>query len=164
MRRPLAYAKDLAARRRNNERVALVVVSVHDWAAGKWFDGQPAVARLVVPDDLPLADADFSVALALDVLVCGMCQEPDFYAVCDALAEAGAASIWGEFDDGIWLVERVARTWVAVDGPYAVPKMSAVLRFNRLAMLIMRRGLYGSKFFDAARQEALAPFLEALKE
>ena len=56
MRRPLAYAKDLAARRRNNERVGLVVVAVHDWEAGKWFEGRPEVARLVVPDDLLLAD------------------------------------------------------------------------------------------------------------
>ena len=164
MRRPLAYAKDLAARRRNNERVGLVVVAVHDWEAGKWFEGRPEVARLVVPDDLLLADADWSVALALDVLVCGACPEPAFYAVCDALALAGAASIWGEFADGVWLVEKAGRSWVAVDGPYAVMKLGAVLRANRLAMLILRQGMYGSKVFDSARQAALAPFVEALAE
>ena len=162
--RPLAYARGLLARRRNNERVGLVVVSVHDWEAGKWFAGRPEVARLVVPDDLPLAEADWSVALALDVLVCGECPEPAFYAVCDALALAGAASVWGEFADGVWLLERAGRAWVAVEGPYAVVKFGAALRLNRLAMLVMRRGMYGSRVFDAARQAALAPFVEALAE
>lgn len=162
--RPLAYARGLLARRRNNERVGLVVVSVHDWEAGKWFDGRPEVARLVVPDDLPLAEADWSVALALDVLVCGECPEPAFYAVCDALALAGAASIWGDFADGLWLLERAGRAWVAVDGPYSAMKFGAALRLNRLAMLVMRRGMYGSRVFDVVRQAALAPFVEALAE
>ena len=164
MRKALAYGKDLAARRRNNERVGLLVVALHDWDAGKWFEGRPEVARVLLPDDVLVADADWSVCLALDVLVCGEVPDALFYAACAALEKAGAASVWGDFSTGVCLIERVGQRFVAVDGPYPVEKLGAALRQHRSAAILLRLGMYASRVYDGARQAMLAPFLAALVE
>jgi hypothetical protein len=164
MRKVLAYSKDLAARRRNSERVGLLVVALHDWDAGKWFEGRPEVARVLLPDDVPVADADWSVCLALDVLLCGSAPDDVFYAACSALERAGAASIWGDFSTGVSLVERCGKTWVAVDGPFSIEKLGAALRQHRSAAILLRLGVYSSRLYDGARQAMLAPFLGALVE
>lgn len=155
MRRLPAYAKELVERRQNGERVGLAVVSLHDWKAGLWFDGRPEVVRVVVPADLPVATVDWSWALALDVVVCGAASDTDFYAACDALQAAGAASLWGEFADGVWLLERGFRLWSAVDGPVALKTLPSSLRLHRTVMMMLRRGFYGSRVFDAARSALL---------
>lgn len=151
MRRALAYANDVAARRRGGERIGLLVVAVGDWEAGLWYDGRPAVARVVLPEDLSVAAADWSVVMALDVVVCGRCAEPLFYAVCAALERAGAASIWGEFEDGIWLLVRARKLWFATDGPFSIARFGAALRAHRGAAMALSIGFYGSRIFDAAR-------------
>jgi len=152
MPRPLAYGKELAARRRNGDRIGLLVVSVHDWEAGKWLDGRSEVARLVLPDDVPVGEADWSLCRGLDTLVCGECSEADFYAVCSALFHATPASLWGHFDDGVWLMEPSSRRWYAIEGPYEPHKFGPALRLHRNVMMILRRGFYGLPLFDAARQ------------
>jgi len=159
MRRRLAHAKAVADKRAAGERIGLLVVSVHCWKSGTWFDGRPEVCRVVLPEDLPVEQADWSLALALDVLVCGRAVDGTFFAALDALANAGAASVWAEFDDGIWLMERAARLWVAVDGPFFVAKLGAVLREHRSVMMLLRRGFYGSRIFNDARRAILSQTL-----
>jgi hypothetical protein len=155
MGRPLAYAKDLAAKRKAGERVGLVVLSLHDWDAGTWFAERSDVARLVLPADVPADEANFSICLACDVLLCGTAPDETFYAVCKALEDAGAASIWGDFGDGFWLLERAHRLWLAMEGPYGPAKLGAALRLHRNVMMMLRLGFYGSRVFDAARAALL---------
>lgn len=150
--RPLAYAKDLAARRRNNERIGLLIVSLNDWEAGKWFEGQPAVARVVLPDDVPVAAADWSLCLALDVLVCGDADETLLHAALLALEKAGAASLWVDYDDGVWRVERGVKLWSAITGPVPLAKLPAALRLERNVMTMLGIGFYRSRIFDGARK------------
>jgi hypothetical protein len=88
MTRPLAYGKELAARRRNGERIGLLVVSVHDWEAGKWFEGRSEVARLVLPEDVPVGEADWSLCHGLDVVICGGASDVDFYAAASVVFHA----------------------------------------------------------------------------
>lgn len=158
--RPLAYGNDVMERRARGERVGLLVVAVHDWDAGQWYAGRPEVCRVVLPSDLPIEAADWTIALAADVLVCGRCDERLFYAVCSALARAGAASVWGDFDDGFWSLEPLRKSWVALEGPYPVQRFGAALRRHRDAMILLRRGMYGSRVYDAARAALAAPILE----
>lgn len=155
MRKLLAYAKDLAARRQSGERVGLLVVAVHDWEAGKWFETRTEVCRVLLPEDVAVGEADWSVALALDCVVCGRADDALFYSVCDALRRNGAASIWGDFADGIWLLEPVGKRWLAVEGPYDLGRLGAALRSHRQVMMMLRKGFYGSRVFDAARQAIL---------
>lgn len=162
MTRPLAYGKDLIALRRRGDRVGLLVVAVHDWEAGMQFAGRSEVARVVLPEDVPVAEADWSVAMALDVLVCGdSAPEVVFYDTCSALRKAGAASLWGGFEEGILLLDQLAgRSWVTgfghpYGGPYDGPRFSAALRGYRSLMMMLRDGFYGSRIFDGARQAIL---------
>jgi hypothetical protein len=155
MTRPLAYGKELAARRRNGERIGLLVVSVHDWEAGKWFEGRSEVARLVLPEDVPVGEADWSLCHGLDVVICGGASDVDFYAAASAAFHAAPASLWGYFSDGVWLMEPSVRRWYASEGPYDPRKFGAVLRMYRTTMMMMRRGFYGRALFDEARRAVL---------
>lgn len=156
MRRSLAYAKTVAERRQAGERVGLLVVSLHDWKAGTWFESRPEVCRVMLPADLSVGEADWSACLALDCLVCGAANDDVFYAACEALSRHGAASVWGEFDDGFWLLERGVKMWHAVDGPYALSKLGAAMRLHREVSMMLRRGFYASRVFDQARQAVLS--------
>mgnify|MGYP001362128851 CR=1 FL=1 len=60
--RPLAYGNDVMERRARGERVGLLVVAVHDWDAGQWYAGRPEVCRVVLPSDLPIEAADWTIA------------------------------------------------------------------------------------------------------
>jgi hypothetical protein len=163
MRKALAYSRALTERRARRERVGLVVVSLHDWEAGKWFEGRPEVARLVLPADVLVDAADWSVCLACDVLICGDAPDALFYQVCDAL-EKFAASLWGEFETGIYRVERCGKSWFSDDGPFEVARLGAALREFRVRAMCFRIGMYGSRMFDSAREAWLRPFIEALAE
>ena len=158
--KPLAYSKPLAEKRAAGERVGLLVISLHDWDAGRWFECRPEVFRLVLPSDLPADTANFSICLACDVLLCGRAPSEQFYSVCNAVEAAGAASIWGEFDDGFWLLERAHKVWLAMEGPYVPEKLGAALRLHRNCMLMLRRGFYASRVFDDARQALLRSMCE----
>lgn len=151
MLKPLAYSKSLIDKRQAGQRVGLLVVSVHDWASGKWFDDRAEVARVVLPPDVAVDAADWSVCLALDCIVTGAAVDGTFLEAGAALQRCGAASVWGEFADGFWLLEPVGRRMAAVEGPYPLNRMGAVLRQHREAMMMLRLGFYGSRVFNAAR-------------
>ncbi len=163
MRRALAYAKAVADRRRAGERIGLLVVSVHGWDAGKWFEGSPEVCRVLLPADTAVESADWSVCLALDVLVCGDADDAVFCAVVRAILAAGAVSCWGEFSDGVHRVAVLGTgKVVAVEGPVPVHKLGAALRLFRPAALALRIGGYGSRAFDAVRAAMFGPLLAEL--
>lgn len=151
-----AYAKDLLARRRSGERIGLLVVGVHDWEFGRRLAERPNVARLVVPDDALPHALDWSCAVALDCLVGGECLPAVFMAAAVMLSRVGAASVWGEFDDGIWLLEPLStasrrRTLFASEGPLKPNDLPAAIRNYRERCLLTRTGVYGTPAFDAAR-------------
>jgi len=155
MLKPLAYSKALVDKRKAGQRVGLLVVSVHDWDAGKWFEARAEVARVVLPTDVAVDAADWSVCLALDCIVTGAAVDGTFYEACAALKRCGAASVWGEFSDGFWLLEPAGRRMVAVEGPYPLNRMGAVLRQHRETMMMLQLGFYGSRVFNAARLAVL---------
>ena len=161
--RPMAYAKDFAARRRNGERCGLLVISVHGWESGKWFEGRPEVSRLLLPADVPVAEADWSVCLALDVLLCGPAPDEVFNAALLAAKDGGAASLWAEYEDGFHRLDG-RRLLHSAEGPYTVGELGAALRAFRPVAIGLRIGMYGSRVFDAARAAMAAPFLEAMAE
>ena len=155
-RKPLAYSKALMDRRAAGERVGLLVVGVHDWEAGQEMACRQNVLRVVVPQDAMPHEVDFSPCVALDCLICGRCAEPMFFATAIMLHAAGAASIWGEFDDGVWRLERDAsksnsKGFVAVEGPIQSGALALSVRAYREWALMTSRGVYGTKLFDAAR-------------
>lgn len=163
--RPLAYAKDLAARVANGERVGLLVVSLHCWRSGDWFEGRPEVARLVLTDDVPVERADWSVALAKDVVVCGTAPDAVADAVFEALARSGAASVWLEVKGGIQRVERHYGAWCGMCEPLSPKKLGAALRAYRHDAILFREGFYGSRIYAAAREgliDAMAGLRAAL--
>jgi len=153
-RRSPAYARELSARRQNGERIGLLIVSVHDWQAGRWFDGRPEVARIVIPEDQPLNAVRFDCAHALDVLLCGAGTTPDFNTVADELAKAEPASVWAEYVDGIWRMEPSSSGWLAVDGPFPVQWLARAIQTNRSWCLMQGKGIYGRPVFAAARLAA----------
>ena len=155
-RRSPAYAREVSSRRQQGERIGLLVVAVHDWQAGKWFENRPEVARVVIPDDQPLHSVRFDCAHALDVLLCGSGSSTDFDVVADALAKAEPASVWAEYDDGIWRIERISPNygWVSLDGPYPVQWMGRAVQNHRAWCLMRGEGIYGRPVFAAARLAA----------
>ena len=154
--KPLAYINALRERRRAGERIGLLVVSVHDWESGKDLEARANVARLVVPPDGLPHEFDWSAVVALDCLLVGQCQEAVFYASALMLRSASAASVWAEFDDGVWRLDSGSAKWyrhglVAVEGPVLPSEFPAALRNFRERSLLTRAGVYGTRAFDAAR-------------
>lgn len=159
----MAYAKAVAERRRNGERVGLLVVAVHDWNAGKWFEASPEVCRVMLPADLAVDEADWSVCLALDVVLTGAANDEVFFSAVRSAIAAGAVSCWGEFADGVHRLAVIGRqTVVAVEGPFPINKLGAALRAFRSDALALRIGGYGSRVFDAVRTATFGPLLAEL--
>lgn len=155
-RRAPAYAREVSARRQRGERVGLLVVAVHDWQAGRWFDGRQEVARVVVSDDQPLHSVRFDCAHALDVLICGAGSAKDFEQLADALAKAEPASVWAEYEDGIWRMDRTKGGWLAVEGPLPVQWLARAIQTHRAWCLMRGEGIYGRPVFADARLAAYA--------
>lgn len=155
--KPLAYGKQLLVRRKLGERIGLLVVALHDWNAGLEMASRPHVARVMLDEGQMPHECDWSPVLALDCLIAG--DEVDdavFYATATMLYAAGAASIWGEFPDGIWRLERwhskcCPMGFYAEAGPIAPERFGRALAAHRDCSLLIRAGVYGTKLYDAAR-------------
>lgn len=167
--KPPAFGKPLIARRRLGERIGLLVVAVHDWEAGKEIAERSGTARIVVDAvDLP-HELDWKCAVALDCLIVGDCDPAVFYAVATMLYAAGAASIWAEFTDGIFRLERWASPlcpmgFYADDGPVPAARLGVALAVNRSWALMRRAGVYGTKMYDPARDAEFAKAFGPLAE
>jgi len=155
-----AFARDVIARRQAGERIGLLVVSVHSWRAGKWFEARPEVARVVVPPDQPASLLRFDCALHLDVVLCGDCSDDVLYAAADSLLLYRPGSIWAEFDDGFYLLERTGSRWL-IDSSNPVPLsgLAAAVRAYRMYALAQQIGPYSATAFDPARQAFIAGIL-----
>jgi len=150
IKRHPAYARDVMARRSDGERIGLLVVSVHDWRAGKWFAHRPEVARVVVAPNQATDALRFDCAHALDVVICS--NDAEFFAVADAVQASEPASIWGEFGDGFYRLEKSRRGWVSVDGPFSLAGLPRAVRDYRLLALAVVEGGYALPAFEKARE------------
>jgi hypothetical protein len=160
--RPLAYAKQVSARIASGERVGLLVVSLHCWSSGDWFMHRDDVARVVLPSDLPVERADWSIALARDVVVCGPVPDDFVDTVFEALERSGAASLWLWCDAGFQRVEKHYGAWCGMCAPLPEKKLGAALRAYRRDAILFRSGFYGSRVYLAAR-EALIDAMPGLR-
>lgn len=161
--RGLAYAKQVSERIARGDRIGLLVVSLHCWRSGDWFDGRDDVARVVLPADLEAGRADWSIAMARDVVVCGPVPDVLVDAVLDALARSGAASLWLEVVGGIQRVERHADAWCGMCDPLPPKKLGAALRAHRHDAILFREGFYASRIYAAAR-DSLIDSMAGLRE
>lgn len=151
MRRP-AYARAFLDRVAAGERFSLVVIAVSDWSAGKMLTDRPHVARLVVPADADIAALDLSFLFGFDVLVMGG-EDAPFYGVSRLALAFGAASVWAEFDDGVWRLENWA-THPGVVAMESVKDADALLRrlpALRDIGLLTGQGAYKAPMFREAR-------------
>jgi hypothetical protein len=167
--KPPAFGKALIGRRKLGERIGLLVVAVHDWDAGKELASRSGTARVVVDVDQLPHELDWSCAVALDCLIVGGCAEAVFYATATMLFAAGAASIWGEFEDGIWRLERwpypgCPSGFLVEDGPVPAARFGTKLAAYRSWALLTRAGVYGTRVFDAARDAEYAKAFGPLAE
>lgn len=147
-----AYCKDLFAHRKAGKPVEAIVVSIHDWHFGRWFEREPNVFRLVIPEDVPVTTVDWSPVTACDVILCGGSDE-DFYAAAQLLRASMAASVWGFFGEGFALLEdwpHGSRS-IATAGPFPERELMREIRAWRDVALIQGRGVYGMPLFREAR-------------
>lgn len=156
--KPLAYGKQLVGRRKLGERVGLLVVALHDWNAGLDVAARTGVARVMLAEDVLPHEADWSCAVALDCLVVGECDPAVFYAAVTMLFAAGAASIWGQFADGVYLLRRWPSRCCPMgfyaEGEAISPgRFARALSVHRDCSLLIRAGVYGTNLFDSARAE-----------
>lgn len=156
-----AYARELLEKRQQGKRIGLLLVSVDDWEGGWYLRDKPNVARVVCRPDLDLATADFSVAAGVDVLVCGDASAERLDTATLACLAAGAASVWGEYNDGLWRVTYWPH-WsphvLAEDGPVAPAALAAALAAFREVAVLLEQGFYGQPMFRPVRAELLARF------
>lgn len=156
---PPAGGRPLLGRRKAGERIGLLIVAVHDDAAGRELALRSGTARIQVMIDTLPHELDWSCSVALDCLVLGECAEPVFYATVTMLHAAGAASIWGVFADGVWRLERylskaTPQGFYATDGPVEPAKLAQAIKIHREYALMTRRGLYGTAPYAPARLAA----------
>lgn len=154
-----AFARDVMARRQAGERIGLLVVSVHSWRAGKWFEARPDVARVVVPPDQPAGLLRFDCALQLDVVLCGDCPDDVLYDAADSLLLYRPASIWAEFDGGFCRLDRLRSGWIADGDAVPLSGLAAAVRAYRMYALAREIGPYADRAFDPARQAFIAGIL-----
>lgn len=165
MRLP-GYAKALAEYRATGKPLDALVVSIHDWDDGYWFDHVPTVKRLVIPEDLPVVEVDWAPVTTADVILCGG-SDSDFYAAAQLVRAAMAASVWGQFADGFWLLEAwpYGSKSIATAGPFAERELLNEIRCNRDVALMQGAGVYGLPLFREARVRlwgrAFGPEVEA---
>ena len=153
-----AYARDVLAKKQSGQHIGLLVLSVHDWEAGKDLAEKPGVARIVIPDDLPPEGADLSVLAGLDVLVTGE-DTPSFWMAVNGAFAWRAATVWVDDASDVLLLtssprlstmRRVSRT-----------RFAAELSSLRETMLLCRDAPYDSPVFDGARSALLNRFVGA---
>lgn len=159
--RPPVWARELQEKRQEGRRVGLLLVSVDEWRGGWFFADRPNVFRIVCPPDFDIAGADFSVTAGVDVLVCGEAPADRLDAATLACLAAGAASVWGEYSDGLWRTTywpHWAPHVLCEDGPVPVEEFSARLAAFRETAVLLQDGFYGQPMFRPVRADLLARF------
>lgn len=159
--RPPGYARELLAKRQEGKRIGLLLVAVDDWEGGWYFRDKSNVSRIVCMPDLDIAAADFSVAAGVDCLVCGEAAAGRLDAATLACLAAGAASVWGEYNDGLWRTTYWPH-WsphvLCEDGPVSPAEFSARLATFRETAILLQDGFYGQPMFRSVREGMLERF------
>lgn len=156
-----AYARDLLSKRQEGKRIGLLLVAVDDWEGGWYLYGKPNVCRVICPPDFEFSGADFSVASGVDCLVCGDGAPDRLNAATLACLAAGAASVWGEFNHGLWRTTYWPH-WsphvLCEDGPVPFEAFAARLASFRETAILMESGFYGQPMFRPVRADLLTRF------
>lgn len=183
--RLLPYSKALIAQRAAGERPWLAVVTMGNDAQRKLmrmaaFDGAAGVARIWVPDDFAIEQADLAWAVGLDVFVAPFCDFERSGAFLVRLWKARPATVWvldGKTErdrDGRWhkntskFTATQARLWppfrpgfdfdathryeLPLDGTFKAQVTAA----RELALLVGDAPLFDDPRFSAARAKLLA--------
>lgn len=156
-----AYSRDLLAKRQEGKRIGLLLVAVDDWQGGWYLYGKPNVSRVTCPPDFEFAGADFSVAAGVDVLVCGQGAVERLDAATLACLAAGAASVWGEYSNGLWRTTfwpHEPPYILAEQGPVPYEDFAASLAAFRETSILLQHGYYGQPMFRPVREEMLRSF------
>ncbi len=154
-----AYAHDLLKKRQEGARIGLLLVAVDDWKGGWYLADKPNVFRIVCPPDLDIAGADFSVSEGCDVLVCGEGAADRLNMATLACLAAGAASAWGEYNNGLWRTTfwpHEAPFLVCEEGPVQTDEFAARLTAFREREILLEAGHYGKPMFRPVRMAMLA--------
>ena len=165
-RKAPAYGNALLARRKLGERIGLLIVAVHDNDLGRELAARSGTARVLVHETTLPHELDWTCAVALDCLICD-CDETLLYATATMLFAAGAASIWAQFDEGIFRLERYRsdrRGFIAPEWPVAPGALGRAIQAHRQLSLLRREGVYGAPIFDGARDELLASIFGPLAD
>lgn len=156
-----AYARDLLIKRQEGKRIGLLLLAVDDWKGGWYLADKPNVCRVICPPDFEIAGADFSVTAGVDVLVCGEGAPDRLDAATLACLAAGAASVWGEYNNGLWRTTywpHWAPHVLCEDGPVPVEAFGAKLAAFREREVLLESGFYGQPMFRPVREGLLERF------
>jgi len=163
--RLLPYSKQLVARRAAGERPWLVVVTIGNEADRKLmrmgaFDGDTGIARIWVPDDFNIAEADLSWVIGLDVFVAPFCDAARATEFIATLWRARPATLW-QLDAGFTATRlyawRSARGGCEFSSHFpARAKLDKGFRARvesarDIALIAHDAPLFNSAAFDAAR-------------
>ena len=154
LKRP-AYARALTERLATGAPVALVVIAVHDWQAGRMVAERPGVVRLVIPPDVAAAEVDLSLLAGHDVLIVGGDLVP-FLTLSLLALRAQALSVWGEYEDGICRAAllpsgRLVTTQTLPDADALLQALPAL----RVVAAIAGDGIFAEPAFRPARAAAI---------
>lgn len=147
-----AYARDVLAMKQSGQRIGLLVVSVHDWDAGKDLADKPGVARIVIPQDLPPEGADLSLLTALDVLLVGE-DSPAFWMAVRGAFAWRAATVWIDDKDDVLRLTDYPTLTTMQRAPRS--RLAHALTAHRDGMLLSREWPYDQPVFEPARQSLM---------
>lgn len=170
MSRPLPYSRKLVAARAEGERPWLVVVTMGD--VGDWPTINrlrlPGSARIWVPDDYELAEADLRWALGMDILLAPYCDVSRATEFAAQLWRAKPATLW-QVDAGFTATRLFATSGlprVVAKEPFVAwrpslvkigPRLHEVVaRAREHALLVGDEPLFDDPKFAAARTRMVA--------
>ena len=150
---PPAWAHPVMEKKLAGERIGLLLVSVDEWYGGAQFADRPNVSRICALEDFDIAAGDWSVVAGLDVLVCGDCPAERFALAAVACLCSGAASVWGEYSEGVFRLElwRVAPYVVTVGPCIPFSQFGSALAAYRETAMLLQEGFYGMEAFQPMR-------------
>lgn len=148
------YARDLVKARQAGELVSLCIVG-SGWDAGKYFEDDAEVARVVVLDDMCLDAVRWNFLAGLDVLVAPGEDTPDarYHALILAAFEHQANSLWAEFEGGVFRCFCAHGRCFAQQGPVPLSLLARAVRYWRTHQLLGRIGAYADDCWDGERDD-----------
>jgi hypothetical protein len=152
-----AWALPVMERKQAGERIGLLLVSVDEWHGGELYADKPNVARICALEDFEIERGDWSVCAGLDCLVCGDCSAERFALAAVACLCSGAASVWGEYTEGVFRLDlwRVAPYFVTTGSAIPFERFGTALAAYRETAMLLQEGFYGSAAFQPVRAALL---------